>query len=350
MGSARVLPGSGHPAPERLFTLCASHSEAATVLRAFFPLSRWQASLRRRRSRARRGEIWHAALCLQRGHDSRSLPTARFGAGADRSPDLLRGQSELESRHSELARRAGAGFDIVSGGELFRVLAAGGDPAKCTFAGVGKSRRKSNMRSISASSASTSRAKRNWPTSIGSPGTKNLRAPIALRVNPDVDRRHARLRLDRPRENKFGIALDRMAAVYERAATMPNIAIRGVQMHIGSQITEAAPFAEAITKVTPIVRDLKSRDRNQVLQRRRRHWELFTNRRLPADQAIGGTTDASGEIFRFQHPRLRRRHPASVARIGLAHPARAGPFARRQCRRPPDPRALHQASRARRNS
>jgi len=88
---------------------------------------------------------------------------------------------------------------------------------------------------------------------------KNLRAPIALRVNPDVDPHTHQYISTGSQENKFGIALDQVRAVYERAARMTNIEIIGVQMHIGSQITEAKPFASAIEKVAPLVRDLKSK-------------------------------------------------------------------------------------------
>lgn len=153
----------------------------------------------------------------------------------------------------------GTGFDIVSGGELFRVLAAGGDPRKCTFAGVGKSEEEIeyalDQRVLSfnveseAELACIDRIAR----------SKGMRAPIALRVNPDVDAgTHSYVSTGRS-ENKFGIALDRVAEVYEQAARMPNIAIRGVQMHIGSQITEAAPFVEAITKITPLILRLRER-------------------------------------------------------------------------------------------
>jgi diaminopimelate decarboxylase len=154
---------------------------------------------------------------------------------------------------------AGAGFDIVSGGELYRVLAAGGDPAKCTFAGVGKSREEIEyaLDQRVCSFNVESEAELEYIDRIA--GTKNLRAPVAMRVNPDIDPRTHEYISTGSRENKFGIALDRIPAVYERAATMRNIDIVGVQMHIGSQIMEAAPFADAITKVAPIVRDLKSR-------------------------------------------------------------------------------------------
>jgi diaminopimelate decarboxylase len=159
----------------------------------------------------------------------------------------------------QLLADAGAGFDIVSGGELHRVLAAGGDPAKCTFAGVGKSREEIEyaLDQRVYSFNVESEAELEYIDRIA--GTKNLRAPVAMRVNPDIDPRTHEYISTGSRENKFGIALDRIPAVYERAAEMRNIDIVGVQMHIGSQITEAAPFGNAIAKVAPIVRDLKSR-------------------------------------------------------------------------------------------
>jgi len=159
----------------------------------------------------------------------------------------------------QLLSDAGAGFDIVSGGELHRVLGAGGDPAKCTFAGVGKSREEIEyaLDQRVYSFNVESEAELEYIDRIA--GTKNLRAPVALRVNPDIDPRTHEYISTGSRENKFGIALDRIPAVYERAAKMRNIDVVGVQMHLGSQITEAAPFADAITKVAAIVRDLKSR-------------------------------------------------------------------------------------------
>jgi diaminopimelate decarboxylase len=159
----------------------------------------------------------------------------------------------------QLLADAGAGFDIVSGGELHRVLAAGGEPAKCTFAGVGKSREeiKYALAQRVYSFNVESEAELEYIDRIA--GTKNLSAPVAMRVNPDIDPCTHEYISTGSRENKFGIALDRIPAVYERAATMRNINLVGVQMHIGSQITEAQPFAEAIKKVAPTVRDLKSK-------------------------------------------------------------------------------------------
>jgi len=159
----------------------------------------------------------------------------------------------------KLLADASAGFDIVSGGELYRVLAAGGDATKCTFAGVGKSPEEIEyaLEQRVYSFNVESEAELEYINRIAS--AKNLRAPIALRANPDVDPHTHQYVSTGSRENKFGIALDQLPAVYERAAKMRNIEIVGVQMHIGSQITEAEPFASAITKVTPLVRDLKSK-------------------------------------------------------------------------------------------
>jgi diaminopimelate decarboxylase len=156
---------------------------------------------------------------------------------------------------------AGAGFDIVSGGELYRVLAAGGDPAKCTFAGVGKSPEEIEyaLEQRVCSFNIESEGELEHVDRIA--GAKETRAPIALRVNPDVDPHTHEYISTGSHENKFGIALDRITAVYEQAAKMRNVEIVGVQMHIGSQITAAKPFASAIGKVAPIVRELKSKYR-----------------------------------------------------------------------------------------
>jgi diaminopimelate decarboxylase len=159
----------------------------------------------------------------------------------------------------KLLAEAGSGFDIVSGGELFRVLAASGDPGKCTFAGVGKSREEIEyaLEQRVYSFNVESEAELEYIGRIAR--AKKARAPIALRVNPDIDPHTHKYVSTGSRENKFGIALDRIAAIYERAAEMRDIEIVGVQIHIGSQITEAEPFASAVKKIAPIVRELKSK-------------------------------------------------------------------------------------------
>ena len=159
----------------------------------------------------------------------------------------------------KLLAQAGAGFDIVSGGELFRVLAAGGDAARCTFAGVGKSIEEIEyaLEQCVYSFNVESEAELEFTDRIA--GAKNLRARIALRANPDVDPHTHEYISTGLRENKFGIALDRIAAVYARAAKMRNIDIVGVQMHIGSQIIETQPFVDAIKKIAPLVLELKAK-------------------------------------------------------------------------------------------
>src|SRR3954454_3875140 len=159
----------------------------------------------------------------------------------------------------KLLAEAGAGFDIVSGGELFRVLRAGGAADKCTFAGVGKSREEIEYALeqgvFSFNVESEAELERIDQVARG----KKMQAPVALRVNPDVDAGTHRYVSTGTSENKFGIALDRVAAVYERAAGLANIRISGIQMHIGSQITGGEPFANAIAKVIPLIRHLKQR-------------------------------------------------------------------------------------------
>jgi len=152
-----------------------------------------------------------------------------------------------------------SGFDIVSAGELFRIQKAGGKPEQCTFAGVGKTEMEIKaglQRGILAFNVE-SESELAYINYVAS--TVNHRAPISLRVNPDVDADTHKYISTGKSENKFGIALERVSAVYEAASKMSHIAIRGVQMHIGSQITKVRPFAEAVEKVVPLVLDLKHR-------------------------------------------------------------------------------------------
>jgi len=156
----------------------------------------------------------------------------------------------------KLLVEAGAGFDIVSGGELFRVLKAGGAASKCTFAGVGKSREEIEYALDQGVFSFNVESEAELEAIDRIARDKKMRAPTAVRVNPDVDASTHRYISTGRSENKFGIALDRVAAVYEKAGQLPNIHLRGIQMHIGSQITAAKPFAEAIAKVAPLIREL----------------------------------------------------------------------------------------------
>jgi diaminopimelate decarboxylase len=159
----------------------------------------------------------------------------------------------------KLLAQAGAGFDIVSGGELFRVLAAGGESQRCTFAGVGKSLAEIEYALEQRVYSFNVESEAELEDIDRIAGAKNLRARTALRANPDVDPHTHEYISTGSRENKFGIALDQIAVVYERAAKMRNLDIVGVQMHIGSQITETQPFVDAISKIAPLVLELKTK-------------------------------------------------------------------------------------------
>jgi len=153
----------------------------------------------------------------------------------------------------------GAAFDFASGGELRRVLAAGAGVGRCVFAGVGKTEPEirlaleSGIRSLHVESE-PELARINHVA-----GKLGVKAPIAIRINPDVDAHtHAKITTGKS-ENKFGIPLSQAGAAYEAAAKYPNISLHGVQMHIGSQITEVGPLAEAVEKVAPFAADLKAK-------------------------------------------------------------------------------------------
>src|ERR1044072_2358898 len=137
----------------------------------------------------------------------------------------------------KMLAEAGAGFDIVSGGELFRVLRAGGSAEKCTFAGVGKSREEIEYALDPGVFSFNVESEAELERIDRLAHDRKKQAPVALRVNPNVDAGTHRYVSTGTNENKFGIGLDRIAAVYERAARLANIRIRGLQMHIGSQIT-----------------------------------------------------------------------------------------------------------------
>jgi len=152
--------------------------------------------------------------------------------------------------------RLGSGFDIVSVGELERVLAAGGDPARIVFSGVGK--RTDEMRralevGIRCFNVESSAELERLNMVAGELG---VRAPVSLRVNPDVDARTHPYISTGLKENKFGIAIEEAPAVYARAADMANIEIQGVDCHIGSQLTDTAPFADALERVLALIQRL----------------------------------------------------------------------------------------------
>ena len=152
--------------------------------------------------------------------------------------------------------RLGSGFDIVSVGELERVLAAGGDPQRVVFSGVGK--RADEMRRALEVGIHCfnveSEAELDLLNQVA--GEVGVMAPVSIRVNPDVDARTHPYISTGLKENKFGIDIDRAPEVYARAAGLPHLSLRGVDCHIGSQLTETAPFLDALDRVLALVEQL----------------------------------------------------------------------------------------------
>ena len=156
-----------------------------------------------------------------------------------------------------LFARLGSGFDIVSGGELYRVLKAGGDPRKVVFSGVGKRDDEiafaldAKVRVLNVESAPELGRISVVARRLG------VRAPIALRVNPDVDPRTHPYIATGLRESKFGVPVDEARRLYALAARDPALEVKGIACHIGSQITTVRPFLDAIARVLALARDLE---------------------------------------------------------------------------------------------
>lgn len=156
----------------------------------------------------------------------------------------------------DILARLGAGFDIVSVGELERVVAAGGDPAKTVFSGVGKTA--SEMRralelGIHCFNLESAAELEVLNTVAGELG---LVAPVSVRVNPDVDARTHPYISTGLRENKFGVTVEEALRVYRRAAELPHISVQGLDCHIGSQLTDLSPFIDALHRLLGLVDQL----------------------------------------------------------------------------------------------
>ena len=152
----------------------------------------------------------------------------------------------------------GSGFDIVSGGELARVLAAGGDPRKTLFSGVGKSAAEirgaidKNIRCINLESEAELERVDAIARSVG------RKAPVAFRVNPDIDARTHPYISTGLRESKFGVAHDEAERLYARAAAMPGVEVVGIGCHIGSMLAQAAPYVAAVERLAALVDRLEA--------------------------------------------------------------------------------------------
>jgi diaminopimelate decarboxylase len=156
----------------------------------------------------------------------------------------------------DVLARCGAGFDIVSVGELERVLAAGGDPGKVVFSGVVKQRHELRralelgIRCFNVESAAELDALQSVAAELA------VQAPVSIRVNPDVDAQTHPYISTGLRENKFGVATDEAITLLRRARDMPNITIAGLDCHIGSQLTDMAPLLEALEQLLDMVDQL----------------------------------------------------------------------------------------------
>ena len=149
-----------------------------------------------------------------------------------------------------LLARLGSGFDIVSGGELSRVIAAGGDPGKIVFSGVGKTEPRNGSGAGRRHPLLQCRiGRRNSNGSAAVAGRVGKVAPVSFRVNPDVDPRTHPYISTGLKESKFGIAYAEAPALYRRAAEMPHIAVHGIDCHIGSQVTDLSVYVEAAEKL-----------------------------------------------------------------------------------------------------
>ena len=153
---------------------------------------------------------------------------------------------------------AGAGFDIVSGGELERVLAAGGDPDRVVFSGVGKRRAemqqalRAGVRCFNVESVPELDTLNEEALALG------LRAPVSLRVNPDVDAGTHPYISTGLKDNKFGIAHGQALAAYRHAAALPGLSVRGIDCHIGSQITQLGPYLDALDRILDLVEEVEA--------------------------------------------------------------------------------------------
>ena len=253
------------------------------------------------------------------------------GAFAD-VPSLVCYAVKANSNQAVIATLAklGAGADVVSGGELKRALAAGVPPDKIMFSGIGKTAAELALALDENILCVNVESEPELELLSAIAAGKGRTANVSVRVNPDVDAKtHAKIATGKS-ENKFGIPISRAREVYAKAAKLPGLRVAGVDMHIGSQITELSPFDDAFALLSDFVRDVA---------RRRPHHLARRSRRRP------GHSLSRGQRAAARSGRLCRGGQAGDARPRLQADLRAGPADRRQCRHPGDAGALSQARR-----
>ena len=182
-----------------------------------------------------------------------------FDAGFGRRDHLVCYSVKANSNLAVLnvLARLGSGFDIVSEGELERVLAAGGDPNKIVFSGVGKKEHEMKRALKAGIHCFNVESEGELERLNRVAGEVGQHAPVSLRVNPDVDAKTHPYISTGLKENKFGIPMEQALRVYQRAANLPHLRIVGVDCHIGSQLTELTPFADAVGRVMRLVDTLQ---------------------------------------------------------------------------------------------
>ncbi len=158
-----------------------------------------------------------------------------------------------------LFAKLGAGFDVVSGGELHRVVKAGGDPRKAVFAGVGKTEAEMAYALEQGLQLFNVESEEELYALDRVGRQKGIRAPFALRVNPDVDAKTHRYIATGLKSSKFGVPFDEARALYEKSKKLRGLQARGLDCHIGSQLTSLSPVKAAVTKVAELYRALKAK-------------------------------------------------------------------------------------------
>ena len=192
-------------------------------------------------SRATIERHWHAFDSVFTGHDH----LVCYAVKANSNLAVL-----------ALLARLGSGFDIVSGGELARVLAAGGDPARVVFSGVAKQEEEIRQALEAGIGCFNVESESELRRIDAIAGQRGVRAPVSLRVNPDVDARTHPYISTGLKENKFGIEFRRAREVFRLAASLPHLEVVGVDCHIGSQLTETSPFVDALDRLLALIDDL----------------------------------------------------------------------------------------------
>ena len=202
--------------------------------------------------------LWHPPVCIFAGNPG--APLDAFDQAVAQHPHLICYAVKANSNIGVLnvLARLGSGFDIVSGGELERVVAAGGDPAKVVFSGVGKSSAEMKRALELGIKCFNVESEPELARLNEVAGELGKVAPVSLRINPDVDAKTHPYISTGLRDNKFGIVFERAPEVYRLAHSLPNIKVTGIDCHIGSQLTEIEPFIDAIDRLIVLIDTLKA--------------------------------------------------------------------------------------------